>query len=93
MSAGSQRTVHFPAASAAETEDAAPTQPVDVQPGVVIWGRMSRAASHLQKQINHLPSAELDYHGTLRMIVTAAADVGDYAKELLKMIDEKDYGA
>lgn len=79
---GSQRAVHFP------PQPAKPEQS-DMAADLVIWGRMNRAVDHLKKQLLHMPSAELDYHGTLQTALTAAIGIEDDLRLLLKTFTER----
>lgn len=95
---GGVHSVHFPPITNGKAESLQTTTekhgarllsdgPGD-HPAIVIWGKMCNAERHLKQQIVHLPSAEHDYHGTLRMIVTAANAIAEDAKRLLKMLEK-----
>lgn len=97
---GGERSIHFPPSHTPQvngeaskdvkpTPSPAPDTPaLELRPAIVTWGRMVSAAKHMGVQLKYLPTAEYDYHGTLRMILTAAIGLERDARLLLKMLDE-----
>jgi len=57
-------------------------------PAIILWGRMNQELKVIREQVGHLPHAETDYTGSLRVILTHATMLGDNAKRLLKMADD-----
>lgn len=55
------------------------------EPALVVWGRAISDAETLRKQLNHLPSAESDYHGTLMVARSALRRLTINVDELIRM--------
>ncbi len=56
-------------------------------PALVIWGRAVSDAKLLREQLNHLPVAEVDYHGTLQVINSAIQRLRFQARDLLDIYE------
>ncbi len=57
-------------------------------PALVIWGRAVSDAKLLREQLNHLPLAEVDYHGTLQVINSAIQRLKYQARDLLDIYEQ-----
>jgi hypothetical protein len=89
----STRTIHFPPAVNGKPALPPAPPPGEHVPAIVIWGRMMHMAKHLNDQLKHLPEAVEDYHGTLRVLVTAALAIEADAKLLLVMMQAEGGGS
>ena len=54
---------------------------------LVIWGRMNESIRHLSKQLRHVPNATHDYHGTLRVMLSAANTLTRDVEQLLALLE------